>query len=219
MAFPPIKQAKLLSSHNLRSASSAAVAAIQAHMASISPNPAQPQPQAQVATPPPSHHATGDPTLDGANFDTSSSDQEYEEGPDTRSPIEISISVPLTVQGHSNNVHVDPSLSASKIAMAIVAALKQASMCEGGVPMIDEEGRPRPIKVHVRAETRVVGDDNIVGAPSGKQGAEETKTGKVAAKELSGMIVSRKEQGTKRERADSDLVEEAGIDEKRVRRE
>uniref|UniRef100_A0A1Y1N2U9 Uncharacterized protein n=1 Tax=Photinus pyralis TaxID=7054 RepID=A0A1Y1N2U9_PHOPY len=32
-----------------------------------------------------------------------------------------------------------------------------------GIPMVDEDGRPRPIKIRVDASTEVVGADNVVG--------------------------------------------------------
>lgn len=47
--------------------------------------------------------------------------------------------------------------------MAISMALKQASMSGSGVPMIDEEGRPRPVKVKVEAAMRIEGSRNTVG--------------------------------------------------------
>ena len=37
------------------------------------------------------------------------------------------------------------------------------SMNGFGIPMIDENGRPRPISVEVQAETRVEGSRNVVG--------------------------------------------------------
>lgn len=112
----------------------------------------------QAITPPPAY---------GHDQALSTSVVEYEEDcsdeDEGLSSIHLRINTPLVVNGDNNLVAIDPAASASKIAMAVVAAIKQMSMGESGVPMIDEEGRPRPIKVDVTAETRVEGSKNVVG--------------------------------------------------------
>lgn len=79
------------------------------------------------------------------------------------SPIKITISAPLHITGHHNIMMTTPSVSATRIAMAITQALRASSMSEAGLPMIDEEGRPRPVEVTVEAGIRVEGSGNVVG--------------------------------------------------------
>lgn len=100
--------------------------------------------------------------------------------------------------------------------LAVVSALKQISMGGSGVPMIDEEGRPRPVKVHVMAETRVQGCRNVVG--------ERAVLGAVVGGGLA-MGAKRKpaaeedaRDGKKRERAGSEPVQSQG-EGKRLRTE
>lgn len=42
-------------------------------------------------------------------------------------------------------------------------AMKAGSAGAGGLPMIDEEGRPRPVVLEVEAGWRVEGEGNVVG--------------------------------------------------------
>lgn len=81
---------------------------------------------------------------------------------------------------------IDAATSASKIAMAVVAAIKQVSMGGGGVPMIDEEGRPRPIRVEVVAETRVEGAGNVVGEKAVVDRVVDGKEGKGVKRQREG---------------------------------
>lgn len=87
---------------------------------------------------------------------------ENEEEP-AQSTIQLTIRTPVNLRGDNNLLAIDASLTASKIAVSVVTALKQVSMGGGGVPMIDEEGRPRPINVLVEAGTIVEGKGNVVG--------------------------------------------------------
>jgi hypothetical protein len=79
------------------------------------------------------------------------------------SPIVINISSPVTITGHGNLVAFDPSTTAAAIAEAVARSLKSASVSSSGIPMIDEEGRPRPIKVTVDTPVKVQGDKNMIG--------------------------------------------------------
>lgn len=91
--------------------------------------------------------------------------------------------------------------------MAIVDALKQMSM-GSGVPMIDEEGRPRPILVEVMAVTRIDGSKNVVG--------EKAVLATVAGKTKSESEASEDAGvGRKRQREEAEVVEGEG--EKRVK--
>jgi hypothetical protein len=81
----------------------------------------------------------------------------------THSPITIKISSPITVIGDGNLIAIDPVEMASSIAHCIVRSIKDCSMARAGIPMIDEEGRPRPIDVQVDAKIKVRGAKNTVG--------------------------------------------------------
>lgn len=103
-------------------------------------------------------------------------------------------------------IATEPSKTASLIAQNVVNALKTMSMGTSGVPMIDENGSPRPIKIQIVAGTTVSGARNTVGEkavvekllPALRQLEEEQE-------------VKQKEEGEKvikREREDEDEVEE-----------
>ncbi|KAF4624832.1 hypothetical protein G7Y89_g13337 [Cudoniella acicularis] len=79
------------------------------------------------------------------------------------SEIRITINTPLHVNGNDNLISVDTAANASKISTAITTALRQISTAGGGVPLIDANGEPRPIRVDVTAEIKVVGSNNVVG--------------------------------------------------------
>ena len=69
----------------------------------------------------------------------------------------------------------------SEVSMAIMTALKKGSVAENGVPMIDEEGRPRPFRADVVIAVSVEGNGNRVGssfaAEQGGNGMGEEKKG------------------------------------------
>lgn len=106
-------------------------------------------------------------------------------------------------------------------------------MGASGVPMIDEEGRPRPIKVQVTAETRVEGCRNVVGekavldAVKGGAAAEATTAAEAGmgkkedgAEEGEGGGSGGENAGVKRQREESEADEGEGAGEddgKRVR--
>ncbi|KAH6678330.1 hypothetical protein B0J14DRAFT_582463 [Halenospora varia] len=79
------------------------------------------------------------------------------------SEIHLSISTPLRITGDNNIISVDTATNASRISLAVVSALRQISATGGGVPMIDANGEPRPIRVDVMAEIMVEGSGNTVG--------------------------------------------------------
>lgn len=113
-------------------------------------------------------------------------DDDEDDYPEPLSKICITIKAPLVISGNNNAVSVDPASTASKVAVAIVSGLRQMGGVAGGVPMIDEHGRPRPIVVDVDATLKIDGSDNIVGdraifatvpqpAPSGPADPNGTK--------------------------------------------
>jgi hypothetical protein len=90
-------------------------------------------------------------------------DDDEEEGEESLSSIKLTIHAPLVINGSGNLVAHDSSAAANAIALGVVNALRQLSMGQHGIPMIDEQGRPRPLTVEVLAETDVDGHNNVVG--------------------------------------------------------
>ncbi|KAM0587278.1 hypothetical protein D7B24_000035 [Verticillium nonalfalfae] len=84
------------------------------------------------------------------------------------SPINLRISTRVNVSRDNNLVALPstPSDQASLVAEAIVRAFKSSTVMEGGIPMIDQDGRPRPVKIEVDAGMTVEGSHNIVGTES-----------------------------------------------------
>ena len=107
-------------------------------------------------------------------------DEDDEQEP--TSNVSITIKAAVTITGNNNVISIDSAATGCKIAVAIVTGLRQISGIAGGVPMIDENGRPRPIIIDVDAGTRIEGSDNVLGekaaraavpTPSAKQGAAQ----------------------------------------------
>jgi hypothetical protein len=149
----------------------------------------------QQATPPPAYAL--DPTFSTTVADFEEFDDEEAE---RLSSIVLNIKCPLRVTGHDNLIAMDNSLAASKIAMAVVSALKQMSMAGSGIPMIDEEGRPRPIKVDVDTSITIEGDRNKLGDAASVAMAKQAGV-------QSGVAGG---STSKREREESDSVEGEG---------
>lgn len=64
----------------------------------------------------------------------------------------------------STGVGVVVATNAQRIAEAVTAAIRQGGeQEEGGIPMIDEEGRPRAIRVQIEAGVEVRGKGNVLG--------------------------------------------------------
>ncbi|PHH80076.1 hypothetical protein CDD80_2918 [Ophiocordyceps camponoti-rufipedis] len=81
------------------------------------------------------------------------------------SAINLSINTSVVVSSNNNTVYLkDPATNANEIAMAVVNALRDGSCGKSGIPMIDEDGRPRPLRIHVQAGLTVEGAGNIVGS-------------------------------------------------------
>lgn len=81
------------------------------------------------------------------------------------SPINLRISTRVNVSRDNNLVALPytPSEQAGATADAIVRAFKSSSVMEGGIPMVDQDGRPRPVRIEVDAGITVEGSNNIVG--------------------------------------------------------
>ncbi|KAH8808214.1 hypothetical protein F5884DRAFT_360353 [Xylogone sp. PMI_703] len=97
----------------------------------------------------------------------------YEDADETTPPsISINITSSLSITGSNNVIGMDTGRTAATIARALVDAIKTTSMSAMGIPMIDEEGKPRTINVVVDAGMKVDGNDNIVGEDVAKMRME-----------------------------------------------
>lgn len=88
------------------------------------------------------------------------------EGDGDRSAITVRISTAVRVTGDHNIIclKVDPAETARFVAQAVTKVLRGGGAEErGGIPMIDEEGRPRPLKIEIEAGTEVHGEGNVLG--------------------------------------------------------
>jgi len=82
-----------------------------------------------------------------------------------RSPVAIRVNAGVRAAGDDNLVVFlgTPAQHASEIANAVLAALRQATSANVGIPMIDEDGRPRPLRLEVDASLDVNGSRNVLG--------------------------------------------------------
>jgi hypothetical protein len=89
-----------------------------------------------------------------------------EEEEDSSSSISLRISTAVTVTKDNNLVCLAdaPATQAGAIANAIVVALHHGSAGQCGIPMIDEDGRPRPIHLEVDSGLLVEGSGNVIGS-------------------------------------------------------
>lgn len=88
------------------------------------------------------------------------------EGDGDRSAITVRISTAVRVTGDHNIMclEVDPAETARFVAQAVTKVLRGGGADErGGIPMIDEEGQPRPLKIEIEAGTEVHGMGNVLG--------------------------------------------------------
>ncbi|KAK1764581.1 hypothetical protein QBC33DRAFT_189441 [Phialemonium atrogriseum] len=91
-------------------------------------------------------------------------DDDHSECEDLKSPITIRINAGIRISSNSNVVTLaaSPADTCARIAQAVVAGMREAS---GGVgiPMIDEDGHPRPLRIEVDAGLDINGAGNVVG--------------------------------------------------------
>lgn len=83
------------------------------------------------------------------------------------SPISLRISTHVNVARDGNIIALpcSPAEQANTIAKAVVETI-QGQDWASGLPMIDENGRPRPIKLEVDAGITVGGSANVIGTES-----------------------------------------------------
>ncbi|KAK1541856.1 hypothetical protein CPAR01_05243 [Colletotrichum paranaense] len=89
-------------------------------------------------------------------------DEEGEE--EEPSPISLRISTRIDVASDSNLIALpySPAAQANSIAKAVVNAIYERDWT-AGCPLIDENGRPRPLKLEVDAGITVRGSSNVIG--------------------------------------------------------
>lgn len=82
-----------------------------------------------------------------------------------QSPISLRINTSVRISSNNNLVccNTSPADNAKAIARAVVVALQENSSGQCGIPMIDEDGRPRPVKIEVDAGVEVQGTGNVIG--------------------------------------------------------
>lgn len=80
------------------------------------------------------------------------------------SPVSLRISTRINIAGDGNIIALDctPADQAKSIARAIIEAI-QGRDWTAGLPMIDENGRPRPVMWEIDAGLKVEGSSNVVG--------------------------------------------------------
>lgn len=98
-------------------------------------------------------------------------DAEAEDGYDDEdcerlSPIHIRVNAAVRISTNDNLVVLaaTPEQSVGTITAAVLSAIKQGSSMNCGIPMIDEWGRPRPVRVEVDAGMDISGSGNVVGS-------------------------------------------------------
>lgn len=100
--------------------------------------------------------------------ETSSDDDDDGDDEEPHSPICLRINTSVNVTQSNNLICLteSPANYAKMIAQAVVHAMKESSAARSGIPMIDEHGRPRPVRIEVDAGMMVEGAGNIIGSPS-----------------------------------------------------
>jgi hypothetical protein len=84
------------------------------------------------------------------------------------SPITIRVNAAVRVSSSNNIVFLStrPSRKDRDLTAAVLGAIKAVSSAQCGIPMIDEDGRPRPVRVEIDAGIEVRGFGNLVGPES-----------------------------------------------------
>jgi len=77
--------------------------------------------------------------------------------------VVVIIKTPLNITGNCNLIAIDPSASSVHIAHEIVEAVRKIPAGDSGIPMTDDEGNPRALKIVVDAPMSIHGAKNIVG--------------------------------------------------------
>ncbi|KAN0117377.1 hypothetical protein V8E51_003354 [Hyaloscypha variabilis] len=111
-----------------------------------------------VVTPPPAYGGRAPPNY---SDDEEDGDEEGQNG-SVPSAIKLHVKCPLSVNGDHNIVGVDTAVNVTRVAQGIFKALKEMGVNGHGVPLVDEDGRPRPITITASAEITITGSKNFV---------------------------------------------------------
>lgn len=100
--------------------------------------------------------------ISGAEDDEACAEGDAE---DTQSPIILRINTSIRISDNDNVVCFNdhPAEQAKAIARAVIVVLQENSSGQCGIPMVDEDGRPRPVRIEVDAAVDVGGTGNVVG--------------------------------------------------------
>ncbi|KAG6300586.1 hypothetical protein E4U09_006671 [Claviceps aff. purpurea] len=114
------------------------------------------------------HNTSSSSSTHGQQAPDTDSTEDTDTDTDTDdSPSGIILRINSSVRISSNNNHVcineTPAQHANAIARAVVHAIQENSAGQCGIPMIDEDGRPRPVRIEVDAGLEVHGEGNVVG--------------------------------------------------------
>ncbi|GAO17801.1 uncharacterized protein UV8b_02099 [Ustilaginoidea virens] len=95
----------------------------------------------------------------------SDADEDDGDSDQGQSPICLRINTSVKISSNHNLVCINdtPADHANAIARAVVNAIQENSSGHCGIPMVDEDGRPRPVNIKVDAGLEVQGAGNIVG--------------------------------------------------------
>lgn len=87
-------------------------------------------------------------------------------GGSSRSAITLRISTAVKVSGNKNVVclTMNPAETARVVAEAVTRVVTRQEGGTGAIPMIDEEGRPRPLRIEIEAGLEVRGQGNVLGS-------------------------------------------------------
>ncbi|UKZ77625.1 hypothetical protein TrVFT333_005349 [Trichoderma virens FT-333] len=107
----------------------------------------------------------GRPSMAEAVISAVATEDEDDREEESISPISLRINTSVLISKNNNLVCLTdtPASHANAIARAVVKAIQENSSGQCGIPMIDEDGRPRPIKIEVDAGITVEGSGNVVG--------------------------------------------------------
>jgi hypothetical protein len=92
-------------------------------------------------------------------------DEDEADAEEGQSPISLRINTSIRISSNNNLICINdtPADHANAIARAVVVALQENSSGQCGIPMIDEDGRPRPVRIEVDAGMEVRGMGNVIG--------------------------------------------------------
>lgn len=93
-------------------------------------------------------------------------DEDEADAEEGQSPISLRINTSIRISSNNNLICLNdtPADHANAIARAVVVALQENSSGQCGIPMIDEDGRPRPVRIEVDAGMEVRGMGNVIGS-------------------------------------------------------